>query len=174
MLRNRSERMAQDRSDDLETVEDLTRPEHLLVWAMRAIALGHEDCPTVVQTFRRLCGANGDQTLQIYVIFIKYLAMTSRRRLQVHVPGCLCMGSDEAAALAIIAAGQRSLRSRDERGLRAALRDLTQARADESLVLVVQGVARLLDASGIALPSRSATFGAPWREPGAAPTSLVN
>ncbi len=61
--------------DDIDTVEDLSRPEHLLVWAMRAIALGHEDCPVLVRAFRAAGGGLGDQLLQSYVILLKYLAM---------------------------------------------------------------------------------------------------
>jgi hypothetical protein len=70
--------MTEDGPDNLATVEQLTRPEHLLVWAMRAIALGREDCPIVVRTFRSACGARGDQMLQTYTIFIKYLALARR------------------------------------------------------------------------------------------------
>lgn len=166
--------MAKEQFDDVETVQDLTRPEHLLVWAMRAIALGHEDCPTVVRTFRRACGTHGDETLQTYVIFIRYLALSSRHRLQVHVPGCPCVGTDEAAALAIVAAAQGSLRGGGETGLRTALRDLTGAGPDETLVFVAQGLARLLVASGLAVPDRPTSPRAQWRGPEAAPTRLLN
>lgn len=140
--------------DDVETVEDLTRPEHLLVWSMRVIALGHEECPLLSRAFQQMCGVHGLQALQTHLIFVKYVAMTAERRLQVHVPGCICLGSDEAAALAVVAAAQQSIRDRDEGGLRQALRELTGPRADESLILVAQALARLLDASGLVLPSR--------------------
>ena len=43
-------------SDEIETLEDLSRPEHLLVWALRAIALGHGDCPLIARTFDKACG----------------------------------------------------------------------------------------------------------------------
>jgi hypothetical protein len=146
--------MSETWSEEVETVQDLARAEHLLVWAMRAIALGQEDCPVVVRTFQRACGAGGDQTLQAYTIFVKYLAMAARRRLQVHVPGCLCVGPDEAATVALIAAGQRSLRDRDETELRIALADNTALRADEPLVQVVRRIARLLAVNGLTLPDR--------------------
>ena len=176
IMDSRSGRGAKEQLDDVETVQDLTRPEHLLVWAMRAIALGHEDCPTVVRTFRHACGTHGDETLQTYVIFIRYLALSSRRRLQVHVPGCPCVGTDEAAALAIIAAALSKARCRagGETGLRTALLDLTEAGPDETLVFVAQGLARLLDASGLAVPDRSISPRAQWRQPEAAPTRLLN
>ncbi len=146
--------------DEPDTVRRLSRPEHLLVWSMRAIALGHEECPAVVRAFRAACGARGDQMLQTYAVFIKYLAMASPRRLQVHVPGCICVASDEAAALAILAAGQRSLHDRSEIALRRALGDLIGERQDESLILVVQGVADLLSACGLELPDRTGEAGA--------------
>ena len=155
--------MADVASDDIETVEDLTRPEHLLVWAMRAIALGHEDCPTLVRTFRAACGVLGDPLLQSYTVFIRYLALVSRQRLRVHVPGCPCVARDERGALAVVAAAQRSLHGRDERDLRRAMRDLTGG-SDEAIVLVAQGLARLLDAAGLAIPSRAGASGSRWGE----------
>lgn len=160
--------------DDVETVEDLSRPEHLLVWAMRAIALGHEDCPALVRAFRAAGGALGDELLQSYVVFIKYLALASRRRLQVHTPGCLCVGADELRALQVIASAQRSLRSRDERSLRAALGELTGRGPDESILLVAQGLARLLDAVGVALPSRRDAAESQWAEAGVTLRAMLN
>ena len=151
--------MAKDRLDSMETVEDLARPEHLLVWAMRAIAMGHEDCPILVRTFRHAGGRHGSQTLQAYAIFLKYLAASCKRRLQVHLPGCICVGADEACVLDIITAAQQSIHGLDETGLRATLCELTEAQPSESLVLMAQGVARLLDAGGVALPDRSPDAG---------------
>jgi hypothetical protein len=92
--------------------------------------------------------------LQTYTVFIRYLALSARGRLQVHVPGCIRLGAGEAAMLGILSAGQYSLRAHDERRLRRSLRALTGDRDDESLVLAVQEVARMLQACGLALPER--------------------
>src|SRR4051812_11322248 len=57
--------MDRDRQS-LPRVYELSRPEHMLVWALRAICLGHEDCPMLAQTFSRLCGDFGPQALAAY------------------------------------------------------------------------------------------------------------
>lgn len=118
---------------------------------MRAIAVGREDCPIVVRTFRAACGRHGDEALQAYVAFVKYLAMTARRRLQVHTPGCPYVGDDELAIVDVIASAQASLQDCDERTLREHLAELIDRPADESLLFVAQSIARLLQAGGLAL-----------------------
>ncbi len=132
-------------------LHDLSRSEHLLVWSLRAIALGNEDCPIVVNTFRRLCGRKGDEALQAYCVFARYVSLIARQRLRVHVPGCPCVGRDEIAVVAVIAAAQSSLNDLDEAPLRARLSGLVGRDPDEALVFVVQSIARLLTASGLSL-----------------------
>jgi hypothetical protein len=134
-----------------ERLEDLGSAEHLLIWSMRTIALGYDDCPIVGRTFRRVCGdACATQALQTHAIFVKYLAMAARRPLQVQLPGCSLLAPGEAAVLAILAAAQRS----DEAEVRLALRELTGAPPDGGLILVAQELARLLRAAGHLLSER--------------------
>ncbi len=132
-------------------LHDLDRPEHLLVWSLRAIALGNEDCPIVVNTFRRICGREGDEALQAYCVFARYVSLIAQQRLRVHVPGCPCVGRDEIAVVAVIAAAQSSLDDLDEAPLRARLSHLVGRDPDEALVFVAQSIARLLAASGLSL-----------------------
>jgi hypothetical protein len=132
-------------------LHDLSRPEHLLVWTLRAIALGNEDCPIVVSTFRRLCGRDGDEALQAYCVFARYVSLIARQRLRVHVPGCPCVGRDELAVVAVIAAAQAFLNDLDEAPLRARLRGLVGRDPDEALLFVAQSIARLLSESGLSL-----------------------
>lgn len=141
-------------SDPADGLANLTRSEHLLVWALRAIALGREDCPVVVKTFRGCCGRRGDEVLQAYGIFVKYAAMTARKRLQVHAPGCPCVGHDELAVVAVLAAAQRAQDDADAQPLRERLEILTGRSADESLLQVACSIARLLEATGLRLPLR--------------------
>ena len=151
---------------DAESVHELTAPEHLLVWAMRAIALGREDCPVVVKTFRRACGANGDQVLQAYAVFARYVALTAQKRLKVHVPGCPCMSADEASMLAVVAAAQSSLHTLDEQALKDQLARLAGRQAEDSLLIVAQSIGQLLEASDLILPDRGgAGDPSPWGEP---------
>jgi hypothetical protein len=132
-------------------LHDLSRPEHLLVWSLRAIALGNEDCPIVVNTFRRICGREGDEALQAYCVFARYVSLIARQRLRVHVPCCPCVGRDELAVVAVIAAAQSSLNDLDEAPLRTRLCALVGRDPDEALLFVAQSIARLLASSGLSL-----------------------
>jgi hypothetical protein len=140
-------------------LHDLSRPEHLLVWSLRAIALGHEDCPIVVSTFRRVCGRDGDEALQAYSVFVRYVSLIARQRLRVHVPGCAWVGRDEIALVAVIAAAQSSLNDLEEAPLRARLSMLVGRDSDEALLFVAQSIARLLAASGLSLEAPMAESG---------------
>jgi len=102
--------------DDDETIQALSRPEHLLVWALRAIAVGRGDCPLVAQTFAKACGPMGGHALQAYFTLIKFIGMTGRRRLRVHTPGCPCVSTDETAIVGIVAAAQESIRLQTQSG----------------------------------------------------------
>ena len=64
------------------SLEDLDSGERLLVWSLRAMAVGHGDCPLMEQTFGRLCGPMGPAVLQAHFILMKLIGMTSRRPLR--------------------------------------------------------------------------------------------
>jgi hypothetical protein len=132
-------------------VYELTRPEHMLVWALRAICIGHEDCPMLAQTFTRICGETGMQILAAYHAVVMTIGVTARRRLVVHVPGCACVSADEQAMLALVSAAQQSLAG-DETVLRSDIGRLIGEEPSEHLVFAIQVVARALHASGHRLP----------------------
>ncbi len=132
-------------------LQALSRPEHLLVWALRVIAIGHEDCPVLVQTFDRTCGPLGLQALAAYHLVVCVIGMTGRRRLKVHVPGCPCVSADEQAIVAVVSAAPDSLDG-DEAALRAGLRTLIEQEPAEALVIAAQAVGRILQAQGLDLP----------------------
>jgi hypothetical protein len=165
--------MSDVQNDPRNGLSNLSRPEHLLVWAMRAIALGREDCPIVVEMFQRSCGARGEEVLQAYSIFVKYVAMTSRRRLQVHAPGCPCVGPDERALMAVLAAAQRSLEDLDEEPLHSRLWALI-GRRDESLLQVAQRIGQLLRLSGLVLATASAALAPEGGATGEPPPLLLH
>ncbi len=137
-----------------ETLQDLTRPEHLLVWALRAIAIGHDDCPLLGQTFHRACGPLGSQAFGAYCMVVKTIGMMGRRRLKVHVPGCPCVSLDEKAIVGVIAAAQDSLAEGDEILLRMRLHFLVEREPAEPLVFAAQAVAKVFGAAGHRLPSQ--------------------
>jgi hypothetical protein len=146
--------MREDLSEAAETIQGLTRPEHLLVWALRAIAVGHGDCPLLARTFDTACGPLGAQALQSYFMLIQYIGGAGRRRLKVHVPGCACVSVDETAIVGVVAAAQASIRGVDEELLRMRLGFLVRGKATEFSVFAAQAVARVLEISGHTLPVR--------------------
>ena len=141
-------------SDEDRTLQALSRPEHLLVWALRAIAVGHGDCAVVARTFAHACGEMGAEALQSYVVLVQYIGMTGRRRLRVHVPGCPCVSADETSVVGVVAAAQHSLREGDDALLKMRLRFLLETEPKEIFLFAAQAVATVLDACGHTLPLR--------------------
>ena len=92
--------------DDAETPIELDFPAHAVLLGVRAIAVGRGDCPLLKQRFTELCGPLADRTLSTLFIVVKLLALKSRRRLSVHVPGCAGISGDEIMLLAAIAQAQ--------------------------------------------------------------------
>lgn len=146
--------MLEAASDTTETLEDLSRPEHLLVWALRALAVGHGDCPLVGRTFDKACGARGGQALTAYLALVRYIGLTGRRRLQVHVPGCPCVSTDEKAIVGVVAAAQDSLAGAGEDLLKMRLRFLVEGEPHPAFILAAQTVAQALKLNGQRLPLR--------------------
>ncbi len=151
--------------DTPQSLEDLSQAEHLLVWGLRTMAVGHGDCPLLDQTFGRMCGPLGPAALQAWFIFVKLAGMTSRRPLQVHAPGCPCIGTDETAVVGVIAAAQQALEG-DDRLLRMRLNFLSKASSAETLVSAALSLARVLADGGQRLPLRLEDAFATDAEPG--------
>jgi hypothetical protein len=137
-----------------EPIQALSRPEHLLVWTLRAVALGHEDDPVVIRTFRQACGEHGPKTLDAYCAFVRCVGMAADRRLTVHAPGCPCVSDDERALVACIAAAQGSLTRLDEARLTRRLEDLMGRHPGEALIFLAQAIGRFLFDAGLTLPAR--------------------
>lgn len=132
----------------------LQRPEHLLLWGFRAVAMGHGDCPALRRGFASALGAVADETLMSMLVLVRTLGLRGRRRLRLHTPGCLCVSPDEQAILALFAAAQDSLRTGDESRVRAHLAFLIESAAGEYALFALQAVVAALDAGGHVLPLR--------------------
>jgi hypothetical protein len=141
--------------DTPRTLTDLCRAEHLLVWALRAIGVGRGDCPLLAQTFHRSLGPKGPEALGAYFVLVKSIAMASRRRLAVHVPGCASLGADELAVLGIVAAAQSEADAEDPGLLRLRLRFLVAGEPNPVLARAARIVARALQRGGFSLPQRA-------------------
>jgi hypothetical protein len=95
--------------------------------------------------------------LGAYFVLVKSIALASRRRLAVHVPGCACLGADELAILGIVAAAQSEADADADApgllGLR--LRFLVAGEPNPVLARAARIVARALQLGGHALPRRA-------------------
>ena len=141
-------------TDNTVTLQDLDPAEHLLVWGLRTIAVGHGDCPLLSKTFISRCGPMGAPALQAYFTLVQLIGMASRRRLQVHVPGCACVSVDETAVLGVVSAAQDAVLRGDDSLLRMRIGFLTRSDFADSLRHTAQALARALSAGGQALPVR--------------------
>jgi hypothetical protein len=143
--------MTRDALPDTDTASAVDT-ERLLVWALRAMAVGHADCPGLASAFTRACGRMGAPALQAYFVLVKSIGMTSRRRLRVLCPGRPSLTFDERAIVGVVAAALESLQHSDESMLEGRLRFLVDGEPDPSTLFAARAVARIFAASGHALP----------------------
>lgn len=141
---------------------ELDQAEHILLWAIRAIAIGRSDCAGLRHAFRDLCGPVGDEALTTLFVLVKQLAFRSRRRLRLHAPGCSGISGDELMLLAAVAAAQGPVRDGAILPEAPWLSQLIGAEADSSLIASARALAGLLARSGCRL------IAGELRRPGAA------
>lgn len=132
---------------------ELSRAEHLVLRAVRAFVVGRGDCLTLRHTLAALCGAQTDQTLGALMVAVRLLALRSRRRLSVHLPGCGAISGDELMLLAALAAAQARAGGSGRPACPWIAR-LIGAPADPSLCAAFEAVGQLLAASGQQLTVR--------------------
>jgi len=144
--------MLDDECETPEDIRDLRRPENLLIWALRVIAIGRADCHSVRQAFVSACGPAGDRARMGYFLLVRQIGMTGRRRLNLHMPGCFCLSPDERAIVAVVAAAQDALRTGQDDRLRAHLRWLVEGEPAETVLNVAREVAGAFQDSGLRLP----------------------
>jgi len=145
----------------LEPVE-LTESEHLLLWALRAMAIGGGDCPALRHAFVRAGGPLGEEALACLFVAVKHLAFTGRRRLSVHVPGCRTISRDEQLLLQAFAAVPAVEADGWGGELCRRLAQIVGGPADPVLRRAVAAAGRLLPACGLQLPRPEP---APWAGP---------
>lgn len=144
---DKESRMRPDEPAPVQPVE-LNHAEHLVLRAVRAFVVGRGDCLTLRHTLAALCGPRTDQTLCALMVAVRLLALRSRRRLRVHLPGCGVISADELMLLSALAAtqGRDGLPAGGGAGLW--LSRLTGAPADACLCAAFEDVGRLLAMSG--------------------------
>jgi hypothetical protein len=154
-------------------IRDLRRPEHLLIRTLRAIAIGHGDCPRLGRAFEAVCGPQGGHALMSFFVLVRMIGVAGRRRLRLHAPGCVCLSSDERAMLAVIAAAQDGLRTGDTARLTAHLRWLVEGEPDQTFIHASNVVAHILQAHGQRLPLRARGVGQDDRTEAASTTIIL-
>ena len=132
------------------SLTELTQPERLLVWSLRATALGHADCPALTRTFDRLGAA---AVLQAQFVLVKLLGLGARRVLRLHPPGCACAGLDETAVVGLAAAAQ-AVAGNGDGLLRLRIGFLARPEYAESIRRAALALADALDEAGLRLPLR--------------------
>ncbi len=151
---------AEDESRPLpRSLGDLDPAEHLLVWSLRAMAVGHGDCPALEQAFARLCGPMGPAAQQAHFILVRMIGVGARRRMQAHAPGCPCVGADETAVVGLVAAAQQALRLGDDSLLRLRLGFLVGQGSADTVRCAALGLAQVLNHCGCELPVRMESSG---------------
>ncbi len=132
----------------------LQRGEQLTLWSVRAIALGHSECPMLRRTLDGALGQGADEAFAALFTAVRLLGWCARRRFRLHPPGCDGVSEDEAAILALFAEAQAALADGDEAAVRARLAGWVEPRLLDSLLLTVQAVAGSLELHGYTLPRR--------------------
>lgn len=124
--------------------------EHLLVWSWRRLATGR-CCPLMVDEFTAACGEDGPEVFVTFCIFLKALAVASRKQFAIGAPGCLAITADERQVLTLLAAAQ----AESPALLEAHLRWIAAPEKRHVLQIATGGLARALAENelGIALPA---------------------
>ena len=137
----------------------LARGEQLTLWSLRAIALGHAECPALQRALQVALGSVAEEAFTSLFVAVRTLGWCARRRLRLHVPGCDCVSDDERRLLALFAAAQHALVDGDERDVRRQLDALIDPPLTEGLLMTLQTVASALEVNGFTSPPASAPPG---------------
>ena len=104
--------------------------DRAMLWALRCVAAGRLDCPSLRRTFLDLCGRRADQLLCGLLVMVRLLADRRVGGLRLHLPGSSDMSADERAILSALA---RLREEREAGGAAAELAGRLGVRADGSL-----------------------------------------
>jgi hypothetical protein len=152
---------------DLDGAAELDDLDRVVLWAMRSVAVGRADCPSLRRTFHDLYGPAADQILCGLLVMVRLLGARAADGLRLHMPGSSAVSRDEVVILAVLAAAQEEAVGDGRPAADAALAQLVGARSDASLAAAVCYVAEMLSARGRRLstpvfaPCASAVAGCP-------------
>jgi hypothetical protein len=125
---------------DMDGPIELDELDRAVLWAMRSVAVGRVDCPSLRRTFVDLYGHAADQILCGLMVMIRLLASRTSRGLRMHMPGASAISRDELLILAALSASQAEAPASAD----ASLAELLGRGGDQRLVAAVRYVADLL------------------------------
>ena len=133
---------------DMDGTIELDDLDRAVLWAMRSVAVGRLDCPSLRRTFFDLYGPAADQILCALLVMVRLLAGRAAFGLRMHMPGSNVVSRDELLILSALAIVQEDAGSGE--ALRAAteLSELLGGRFDASLASAFRYVAELLSDRG--------------------------
>lgn len=149
---------------DMDGLE-LDELDRAVLWAMRSVAVGRVDCPSLRRTFVDLYGPSADQILCALTVMIRLLASRTRGGLRMHMPGASAISRDELLILAALSALQaEAVETAD-----ASLAELLGLERDAGLLAAVRYVGDLLGDRGRRLSGPEREL---WRRPAVAHPAL--
>ena len=132
----------------------LMRGEQLMLWSLRAVALGHSECPALRRAFHVALGSTAEEAFVALFVAVRTLGWCARGKLRLHVPGCDGVSGDERRLLGLFAGAQHALTDGDEGPVRRRLDAMIEPRLAEGLLSILQTVASALEVNGYSLPLR--------------------
>ena len=125
---------------DMDGPVELDELDRAVLWAMRSVAVGRVDCPSLRRTFVDLYGPPADQILCALMVMIRLLASRTSGGLRMHMPGSSAVSRDELLILAALSAVQ----AQAAESVDASLAQLLGLGGDAGLLAAFRYVADLL------------------------------
>lgn len=136
-----------------ETTE-LEDHDGAFLWALRCVAAGRLDCPSLRRAFVDLCGPAADPLLCGLLVFVRLLAVRCPGGLRLHLPGSSAISRDERAILAALAGLREEGRAETPALLAAELTERLGVGTDRGVTAAFLHLADLLAARAPAPASR--------------------
>jgi hypothetical protein len=133
---------------DMDGPVELDDLDRAVLWAMRSVAVGRLDCPSLRRTFLDLYGPAADQILCALLVMVRLLASRAAGGLRMHMPGSSAVSRDELLILSALAIVQEEAHGAAARRVAAELTELLGGRIDASLTSAIHYVAELLSNRG--------------------------
>jgi len=145
---------------DLDGAVELDDLDRAVLWAMRSVAVGRLDCPSLRRAMVDLYGPAADQILCALLVMVRLLANRSVKGLRMHMPGSNAVSRDELMILSALAVVQAEACADAGPRVAAELAEMLGGRIDASLASAFQYVAELLSDRGRRLsPPEAASAG---------------